>query len=94
MIDLGAEKTFDTYTLVCRGYASSNKAFNAKEWEVLVSNDGKNFTSIDYQNGNKADIVSVNPGEVKARYIEIRFFTTDQNNTNNVRIQEFMLFDQ
>ena len=94
VIDLGAEKTFDTYTLVCRGYASSNKAFNAKEWEVLVSNDGKNFTSIDYQNGNKSDIVSVSLGEVKARYIEIRFFTTDQNNTNNVRIQEFMLFDQ
>ena len=94
VIDLGAEKTFNTYTLVCRGYSLSNKSFNAKEWEILVSSDGKNFTSIDYQNGNKADVVSVNVGDVSARYIEIRFFTTDQNNTDNVRIQEFMLFDQ
>ena len=93
VIDLGVEKTFNTYTLVCRGYSLSNKSFNAKEWEILVSSDGKNFTSIDYQNGNKADVVSVNVGEVTARYIEIRFFTTDQNNTDNVRIQEFMLFN-
>lgn len=93
VLDLGEEKTFNTYTLVLRGYASNNKSFNAKEWEVLISNDGKTFTSIDYQNNNQADAVSVNVGNVTARYVEIRFFTTDQGDTDNARIQEFMLFE-
>lgn len=94
VIDLGEVKSFNTYTIVCRGYDYANKQQNAKEWEILVSTDGKNYTSIDYQNNQKIDAVSFNVGDVSARYIEIRFYTTDQNNTDNIRIQEFMLFKQ
>lgn len=93
-IDLGEVKTFNTYTLVNRGYKSSNKLFNTAEWEILISTDGKTWTSVDYQTDNTSDLVSVNIGTQSARYIELRIHTADKSNTGNVRIQEFMLFNQ
>ena len=94
IIDLGEVKSFNTYTLVNRGSASSNKLFNTKEWEILISEDGKTWTSVDYQTDNTADIVSVNVGAQSARYVELRIHTADKSNTGNARIQEFMLFNK
>ena len=95
VIDLGAVKTFDTYTIANAGSKSSNKNNNTSEWEIFVSEDGKTWTSVDYQSGNKADIASFNIGDTFARYVKLRVFTTDQSaNVGTVRLYEFMLFDQ
>ncbi len=95
VLDLGEKKTFDTYTLANAGSKSNNKNNNTSEWELFVSDDGKNWTSVDYQNNNKADIASVNFGDTSARYVMLRIFTTDQGvNAGTVRLYEFMLFDQ
>ena len=95
VIDLGETKKFDTYTLVNAGSKSSNKNNNTSEWEIFVSEDGKTWTSVDYQNENKADIASVNVGDTNARYVKIRVFTTDSgSNVGTIRLYEFMLFDQ
>ena len=95
VLDLGEAKKFDTYTLVNAGSKSTSKNNNTSEWELFVSDDGTTWTSVDYQNGNTADIASVNIGDTTARYVKIRFFTTDQGvNTGTVRLYEFMLFDQ
>jgi len=94
-IDLGETKTFDTYTLVNAGSKSNNKNNNTAEWELFVSDDGKTWTSVDYQNDNKADIASMNIGDTSARYVMLRIFKTDQSvNAGTVRLYEFMLFDQ
>ena len=95
IIDLGAAKTFDTYTIVNAGSKSNNKNNNTSEWEILVSDDGNTWTSVDYQNGNKADIASFNVGDITARYVQLRIYTTDAGaNVGTVRLYEFMLFDQ
>ena len=95
VIDLGATKTFDTYTLVNSGSKSSNKNNNTSEWEIFVSEDGKTWTSVDYQKDSSADIASVNIGDTSARYVKLRVFSTDQSaNVGTVRLYEFMLFDQ
>ena len=95
VIDLGEAKKFDTYTLVNAGSKSSNKNNNTSEWELFVSDDGKTWTSVDYQKDSKADIASVNVGDVSARYVKLRVYTTDSGvNTGTVRLYEFMLFDQ
>ena len=100
VIDLGSVKTFDTYTVVSRGYISDVKTHNLNEWEILVSEDGINWTSVDYQkyvDGTtrvaSPDAVSFNIGDVKARYIEMRIYTTDKGNTGVARLVEFMAFD-
>jgi len=95
VLDLGETKKFDTYTLVNSGSKSSNKVNNTSEWEFFVSDDGKTWTSVDYQVKNKADIASVNIGDTNARYVKLRVFTTDSGaNVGNIRLYEFMLFDQ
>ena len=95
VIDLGETKKFDTYTLVNAGANSNNKINNTSEWEIFVSEDGKTWTSVDYQSGNKADIASVKVGDTSARYVKLRIFATDSGaNVGTVRLYEFMLFDQ
>ena len=92
-IDLGAEKTFNTYTLVNAG-VKENKIFNTKEWEVLISSDGKTWTSVDYQKDMNVDTVSFNVGEQTARYVMLRVYAADNNNIGTIRLYDFMLFDQ
>ncbi len=90
--DLGAVKTFDTYTLV--GVGDTMQAnFNLKSWEILVSSDGLNFTAVDYQAANKDARVSVTFEAVSARYVMIRLLESDQTGAGAARIAEFMLFD-
>ncbi len=88
VIDLGAVKTFDTYTL----YSASNKNFCTKAWEILVSTDGKTYTAIDYQKDNNDEVVSVSFDEQSARYITIRLY--DAGSAGVTRLYEFMLFDK
>ncbi len=89
IIDLGAIKTFDTYTLVCY---NNRDAYIAKAWEILVSDDGATFTAIDYQKDNTEATVSVTFDEVSARYVKIRMFEPDAT-SGITRLCEFMLFD-
>ena len=91
-IDLGAVKTFDTYTLIGVG-DSTQKSFDLKRWEILVSSDGATFTAVDYQKDNTATAVSVTFEEQSARYVMIRMFESDQTGAGALRIAEFMLFD-
>ena len=89
VIDLGSEKTFDTYTLV--SYAEK-ESYIAKSWEILVSSDGGNFTAVDSQTNNTQGTVSVTFEEVTARYVKIRLFEPSAN-SGVTRLCEFMLFD-
>jgi len=89
VIDLGSEKTFNTYTLV--SYATKD-TYIAKTWEILVSNDGGEFTAVDYQTNNTKETVSVTFDEVTARYVKIRLFEPDAT-AGVTRLCEFMLFD-
>ena len=91
VLDLGEVKTFDTYTLVNAG-ATMNKNFNTKAWEILISQDGKTFVSVDHQSENIEGIVSVCIGEQSARYIKLRLYQSDANGTGTARLFEFMLF--
>ena len=74
-IDLGKEKEFNTYTLY--NTRSKEGYGNTTEWEVLVSNDGNKWTSVDYQPSNNSAVSSFNIGSQKARYIMIKIFTPD-----------------
>lgn len=91
VIDLGELEQFDTYVLVNSGIVKTD-SFNVVSWEILISEDGKSFTSVDYQSSCAADVVTVSVGMQSARYIEFRAYKTDASNTGALRLQEFMLF--
>lgn len=90
MIDLGSVKTFNTYTIF---NTQSKEGFgNATEWEVLISNDGINWTSIDYQVNQNYAISSYNVGTKSARYIFLKVFNPDNGGPGTVRLYEFELY--
>ena len=91
MLDLGSEKTFNTYTLY---NTRSKEGFgNATEWEVLVSNDAKNWTSVDYRAGDNSNIASYDIGTQTARYVFLKVFTPDDG-VGTIRLYEFQLYNR
>ncbi len=90
IIDLGAEKTFNTYTLF--NTRTKENFGNMSEWEILISNDAENWTSVDYQKRTPANEVSYNIGEQSARYILIRVYNGD-GSYGTIRLYEFQLYD-
>ena len=91
-IDLGSTKTFNTYTLY---NTSSKEGFgNTTEWEVLVSNDGKEWKSVDYQVNQNDAISSFDIGTQTARYIVFKIFNSDNGGVGTVRLYELQLYNR
>lgn len=89
-IDLGSKKTFNTYTLY---NTSSQEGYsNMSEWEILVSEDGYTWTSVDYQVNNNDAISSYNIGTQIARYVQIKVYNPGDS-TGTVRLYEFQLYN-
>ena len=91
-IDLGSTKTFNTYTLY---NTSTKEGFgNTTEWEVLVSNDGKEWKSVDYQVNQNDAISSFDIGTQTARYIVFKIFNSDNGGVGTVRLYELQLYNR
>nr|MCR5705065.1 discoidin domain-containing protein [Eubacterium sp.] len=72
-IDLGSKKTFNTYTI----YNTSSAEYgypNMSEWELLTSDDGETWTSVDYQVNKNDGISSFDVGSNSGRYIALKVF--------------------
>lgn len=91
-IDLGSIKTFNTYTLYNTRTKESTPP-NMSEWEILVSEDGKTWKSVDYQVNNDNNISSYNIGTQTARYVQIKVFNPGDS-AGTVRLYEFQLYNQ
>ncbi len=90
-IDLGKEQEFNTYTIY---NTKSKEGFgNATEWEVLISNNNKDWTSVDYQASNNSAVASFNIGNQKARYVMIKVFTPDDG-VGTLRLYDFQLYNK
>ena len=93
VLDLGEKKTFNTYTIY--NTRSVETYANMTEWEILISNDGVNWISVDYQASCNQDLVSFNIGSQSARYVMIKGYTVDQvNGVGTIRLYEFQLYNQ
>ena len=91
ILDLGEKKTFNTYTIY--NTKTQETYSNMTEWEILISNDGTTWTSVDYQASCNENIVSFNVGKQTAQYVMIKGYTVD-NGTGTVRLYEFQLYNQ
>lgn len=92
VIDLGEAKTFNTYTIY--NTKSQETGGNTTEWEILISDDMKNWVSIDYQKDydNNEKVGSFNVGEQTARYILLKGYTVDDG-PGTIRLYEFQLYN-
>jgi hypothetical protein len=91
VLDLGEEKQFNTYTIY---NTKTKEAYgNMTEWEILVSNDGTTWTSVDYQPNCNEKLVSFNIGDQSARYVLIKGYIVDSGGST-IRLYEFQLYNQ
>ncbi len=93
VLDLGEQKAFNTYTVY--NTKTQETYANMSEWEILISNDGKTWTSVDYQPSCNENIASFHIGDQIAQYILIKGYTVDgSNGVGTVRLYEFQLYQQ
>jgi len=93
IIDLGSNKTFNTYTFYNTKTKESGYG-NMSEWEIFVSDDLNTWTSADYQklsNGG-GNIASFDMGETSGRYVMLKVYNGDGNN-GTLRLYEFQLYN-
>ena len=87
-MDLGKTKEFDSYILRNASTRISSK-YNAYSWEILTSNDGKNFVSWDYQTDASGSTLYFTPGKTSGRYLLFLVYGSNPDN-DNVRLYELM----
>jgi hypothetical protein len=88
VLDLGEEKTFNSYSIY-NGGSMEDEAYNASSWELLVSLDGVNFTSVDYQLDAGENYVICPIKETSARYVMLKVYNSD-NESGTLRLYEMM----
>ena len=91
ILDLGEEKTFNTYTIY--NTKTQETGGNTSEWEILISNDAENWVSVDYQPNCDEKLCSFNIGSQTARYILIKGYKVDTG-AGTIRLYEFQLYNQ
>ena len=93
VIDLGAEKPFNTYTIVNTRKIEPYYG-NMVEWELMVSSDGESWHSVDYQSHCDEDLATFYIGEQNSRYLLLKIYNPDNGERGTIRLYEFMLFDR
>ena len=67
-----------------------DRSLNTKDFTVSASIDGENWTVVDTQTGNTADMTDVDIAPVDAQYIKIN--VTDPGADNTARIADVELY--
>lgn len=93
VIDLGAEKQFNTYTIT-NTRATEPYYGNMVQWELLISGDGESWLSVDYQSNCDTDQASFDISQQNARYLLLKIYDPDNGERGTIRLYEFMLFDR
>lgn len=93
ILDLGGEKEFNTYTIMNTKTVESSYG-NMTRWELLTSNDGETWTSVDYQPDCDQNSASFRIGRQSARYVMLRIYDPDDSQAGTIRLYEFMLYQQ
>lgn len=93
IIDLGAEKAFNTYTIL-NTHTVEPYYGNMVSWELFVSSDGESWVSVDTQQHCDADAASFAIGQQSARYLLLKIADPDNGEADTIRLYEFMLFNR
>lgn len=86
VMDLSEEKSFDSYTIANAGTLEEAE-YNASSWELLVSEDGKNFYSLDYQKDCYENEATFMVPETSCRYVMLKVYVSDDG-PGTIRLYE------
>lgn len=80
--DLGAVRTIDRFTLRHAGAGGEPNAWNTQDFDLLVSLDGENFTTVAAVRGNSDDVSTHVFAPVEAAWVRVDVITEIQRGTD------------
>jgi hypothetical protein len=88
--DLGTEYIVNRYILKNAGMDLADRSLNTTDYEVMVSTDGKTWTSADKVIGNTDDARDIDIDAVKARYV--KFVITNPGKDGTARVADVEIY--
>ncbi|GLY99969.1 hypothetical protein Acsp02_72220 [Actinoplanes sp. NBRC 103695] len=90
-VDLGAGTSITGFVVRHAGAGGEQPAWNSRDFDIRVSNDGTTWTTVVQARGNAAD-VSSHVTSVSGRYVRLDVITAEQAANSAARIYEFEIF--
>jgi hypothetical protein len=90
-VDLGSTKAIQSFTVRHAGAGGESAAWDTRDFDLQVSADGTNWTTVVQARGNTAD-VSTHPVSASGRYVRLNVITPTQNGDPASRIYELEVY--
>ncbi|OLE29782.1 MAG: hypothetical protein AUG44_02940 [Actinobacteria bacterium 13_1_20CM_3_71_11] len=90
-VDLGAVTPLSSIVLRHAGAGGESASFDTRDFDLQVSGDGTNFTTVAQVRGNTAD-VTTNAISTSGRFVRLNVLTPTQTTDNHARIYELEVY--
>jgi hypothetical protein len=90
-VDLGQSYPITSFTVRHAGAGGENAGWNTRDFDILVSPDGTNWTTIIQARGNTANITT-HTTTTTARYARLNILAAEQGTGGATRIYEFEVY--
>ena len=92
MVDLGAPTNVSRFVLEHAGAGGEDFSLNTSAFNIQISSDGVNFTTVVNVTGNVDSITTHDITPATARYVRLNIITPTQNGSSTASIYEFQVF--
>ncbi|KAA6301480.1 MAG: hypothetical protein EZS26_002354 [Candidatus Ordinivivax streblomastigis] len=93
-VDLQGQFTLARYVVKHAGYGSESTFLNTADFEILKSNDGQTFTSVDQITGNTADVTDKDVTPFTARYVRLQISKAQRSSSRKCTVYAFELYEK
>ncbi|MBF0780457.1 MULTISPECIES: discoidin domain-containing protein [unclassified Granulicatella] len=90
-VDLGSKKTITGFELHHAQAGGENSEWNTKDYDILVSDDGQNWTTVVEHRNNTKAVTQDSIPKIEGRYVKL-FIQKAEFTGNTARIYEFKIF--
>ena len=91
-VDLGGTHTINQIVIDHAGAGGEQTGWNTRDFNLQVSTDGTNFTTVATVTGNTANVTTHNITPVSARFVRLNIVTPTSNGDGAARIYEVQVF--
>jgi alpha-acetolactate decarboxylase len=91
-VDLGASQPISKFVISHAGAGGESTAWNTKDFNIQVSNDGTNWSTVVNVTGNTANVTTSTIATTTARYVRLNVVTPTQNTDTAARIYEVEVY--
>jgi hypothetical protein len=91
-VDLGSSISVNQFVIRHAGAGAEAAAFDTRDFNIQISNDGTNFTTVVTVTANAADVTTHSIANTNARFVRLNIVTPTQNGDPAARIYEMEVY--